>query len=300
MRARKSITAKIFMVVSSIGTLFVLTEIILQSIGRSICFTIGCKLAAQTVRFGEISILAIGMLMFASLAVLSALSLRFQQPIYGRLINILITASLACEGFFMGYLSFRLYAVCSFCVIVFCFLMVLGILRLVAGEYEVTAGFVALAAIFILLYLVLPVGTTAQLPENERLLLFYSRDCKYCDETKAQLQKEGVPVKYLEAHAYGGLLNGLGIDTVPTLVVNDRDQKALFVGQDAIKRYLAACSEANQRVRRQNEKAGTAAHPLPTASGELKFDVFNHQDVISRSGDTVLGGGSCKQDEICK
>jgi hypothetical protein len=302
MNARKLILGKIFMVVSSIGALFVLAEIIMQSIGKSICLTTGCRLAAQTVRFGEISILATGFLMFASLAALSAVSLRFTNPIYERLINILVITSLACEGFFMGYLTFRLYAVCVFCVIVFGFLITLGTLRLIAREYEVIAGFAVLAAVFTLFYLVQPVGITATLPENGRFFLFYSKDCKYCDETKTQLEKEKIPVIYLEANAYRGLLKGLGIEHVPTLVVNDRYEKAVFVGQEAIKRYLLACSQSDQSVKRprMNAKPSTADRLKPMNNGELKMDFFTAGTVISRPEDTASGGGLCKQDEICK
>jgi glutaredoxin len=202
----------------------------------------------------------------------------------------------------MGYLTFRLYAVCVFCVIVFGFLITLGTLRLIAREYEVIAGFAALAAVFTLLYLVLPVGITSTLPENGRFLLFYSKDCKYCDETKTQLEKEKIPVIYLEANAYRGFLKGLGIEHVPTLVVNDRYEKAVFVGQEAIKRYLLACSRAqhSETRPRETEKAGTADSLMQINNDALKWDIFTHGDVMSHPDDTASNGGRCKQEEICK
>lgn len=291
MEKLKALTNKIFLAVSSIGVLFVLTEIIMQSLGKSICFTEGCKIAAQAVRFGEISILLLGLLMFLSLAVLAAINLRHKSDVIERLINFILVVALACEGFFMGYLAFRLYTVCIFCVIVFGFLVTLGVLRLLAKQHEVLAGFAALAAIFTLLYLVLPAGGMMKaLPENERLILFYSKDCKYCAAVIAELDAKKITAKHLDIAEYGALLKSMGIEYVPTLFVNEPNQKVFFTGQDAITRYLQACSSQKKAVKKNGS----------SKKDDLKLELYNQQGLLPIPGSSPTGTGMCKEEEICK
>jgi hypothetical protein len=302
MQDRKQIYGKLFLGLSLIGAFFVLTEIVMQSLGKSLCFTGGCKIVAQTVRFGESSLLFLGLLMFFSLAILTALSLPHVRPALERLVNLIIVVSLACEGFFMGYLAFRLHTVCIFCVIVFGLLVALGVLRLLSKQHEVIAGFAALAAIFSLLYLVLPVGPTTNLPENERLILFYSKDCKYCSEVMAELERNKITAKHVEVGAYAGLLNSIGIEGVPTLLVSDPNQKVFFVGEEAIRRYMRVCSETTNAAGKTalKRKPGKASKSSTSSGAELKLDLFTQQGILTGPGKTTPGNGLCKEDEICK
>jgi uncharacterized membrane protein len=302
MQERKPIYDKIFLAVSSIGMLFVLTEIIMQSLGKSLCFTGGCKVVAQTVRFGESSILLIGLLLFISLALFTALSLVRLRPAFERLINFILIVALACEGFFMGYLAFRLGSFCIFCVIVFSLLVTLGILRLLSRHHEVVAGFGACAAIFSLLYLVLPVGVTINMPERERLVLFYSTDCKYCAEVMAELERNNIVAKHVKVGAYAGLLKSIGIEGVPTLLVNEPNQKVFITGEEAIRRYMRVCSEAkNPAVKSEKKKKSGKIRSQSTAIGtDLNFDLFTQQSILTGPVNTASSAGVCKEEEICK
>ena len=302
MQTQNRIFDKAFLGVSSLGMLFVLSEIIMQMLGKTICFTEGCKIVAQLVRYGDISILVLGMLMFSSLAILAKMSLTRSTPMLERSINFLVVVSLACEGFFMGYLAFRVETVCIFCVIVFSLLVTLGILRLFSRHHEVFAGFAALVAIFSLLYLVLPVGVTMKLPENERLILFYSKECKYCAEIKAELDAKKITAVQLDAGKYAGLLNSLNIEGVPTLLVNEQSQKLIFVGRDSIKRYLQACTTEQGAAikvspRKQPQKTGTAAK---TGNKTLPIDIFTQPSILTLPSGTAPATGLCKEEEICK
>ena len=182
MQNRKQIAEKLFLGASSVAAVFVLTEIVMKFFGTSICVTDGCKMTAQAARFGDVSIFLIGFTTFCSIAALTVWNRNIRKPEIERLINLILIVALAGEGFFMGYLAFRIHAVCLFCVTVFGFMMTLGILRMLSGERDVLAGFAALAAVFIIQYLVLPAGIPVNLPAHERLILFYSKDCKHCAE----------------------------------------------------------------------------------------------------------------------
>lgn len=303
LRERNQKIGKLFLSLSLLATIFVTVEIIMQSLGSSICFTEGCKLTAQYARYGERSILLIGLATFVSLAGLSFFDRVYQAAWPGRFINLILIVALACEGFFMGYLAFRVHTLCVFCVIVFGLIVTLGFLRLLAGGTEVAAGFAALAAVFGMLYLVLPAGVNADLPANERLVLFYSKDCKHCSEIMQEIAESKLSVSHREVNGYAGLLKSMGVEHVPTLLVNDPYQKVLLTGKDSIRRYLNACAQA-EAVAAGPAQGKTPAGKLParpkTTGSAPIIDFFNQQGIVPPINGPAPEEGMCKEAEICK
>ena len=163
MQDLQTLVDKPFLIVSIVGTLFVLTEMVLRYFRKSICSTIGCKLVASYARFGDISILLIGFLIFSLLIALTIMSSYFNKTAFGEYINLILIASLACEGYFAGFQAFRIHRPCIFCLTVFGFIVALGLLRLLQGEREIITGFAAMAGVFSLCYLILPVESTVQI-----------------------------------------------------------------------------------------------------------------------------------------
>lgn len=302
LRERNQKIGKLFLSLSLLATIFVTAEMIMRSMGSSICFTEGCKLTAQYARYGEISILLIGLVTFASLAGLALFDRVYQAAWPGRFINLILIVALACEGFFMGYLAFRVHTLCVFCVIIFGLIVTLGCLRLLAGGTEVAAGFAALAAVFSMLYLVLPAGVNADFPANERLVLFYSQDCKHCSEIMKEIEESKLTVAHREVNGYAGLLKSMGVEHVPTLLVNDPYQKVLLTGKDAIRRYLNACAQAESAAAEpvQGKPTGKmSARPKASASVPV-IDFFNQQGIVPPIGEPAPEEGMCKESEICK
>jgi hypothetical protein len=301
MQDRKQVYKKIFLAVSALAAIFVLTEIVMQFFGKSICQTEGCKVVAQHVRYGDISILLIGLVTFSFLALLSFLDLYSNKKIAGTFINLVMIVSLACEGFFTGYQAFSLHTPCLFCLIIFSVMVVLGIIRLLAGEREVIAGFISLAAVFSMLYLVPPAVSTANLPNNERFILFYSKDCIHCAEVIKSLQEKKIEVKHLEVTPYSGFLKSMGIDTVPTLQVIAQNQKLFISGKDAILRYLLACTPAMETGvnKGKTSRAGGSADVFHQGS-DATTDIFNQPSLLMDSNLSADEAGVCKQDEVCK
>jgi uncharacterized membrane protein len=136
---------------------------VLRYFRKSICSTVGCKLVASYARFGDISILLIGFLIFSLLIALTIMSPYFNKTAFGEYINLILIASLACEGYFTGFQAFRIHRPCIFCLTVFGFIVTLGLLRLLQGEREIITGFAAMAGVFSLCYLILPVESTVQI-----------------------------------------------------------------------------------------------------------------------------------------
>ncbi len=290
----------IFLIVSGLASLFVLTELVMKSFGKSLCVTEGCKMTAQSARFGDVSIFLVGLATFLSFASLTLLNRRIRKPVIERLINLILVVALAGEGFFMGYLAFRIHTLCLFCVTIFCFMVALGIARLLSGEKDILAGFAALFAIFIIQYLVLPAGVPVTLPVNERLILFYSKDCKHCTEVIQELDEKKISVAHLPVNEYVGFLKNMGIENVPTLMVNDPYQKIFLTGKDAITRYLLACT-ASKAVGDKSRKKATPKQNGPVArDAGTTIDVFSQPDLLSAPATSAAGEGMCKEDEICK
>jgi uncharacterized membrane protein len=301
MHNRKPIFENLFLAVSSLAALFVLTEIIMQSFGKTICFSEGCKMTAQYTRFGDMSILLIGLTAFLSLAVLSFLTrYYYSESVAGRFLNLVLVVALTAEGFFMGYLAFRIQTVCVFCLIVFGCMVTLGILRILAGQWEVIAGFATLAVVFSLLYLVLPAGVPVTLPA-ERLILFYSKDCKHCSDVIAELEQRQIAAARLQVNGYAGFLKNMGIENIPTLLVNDPFQKIFLTGKDSIIRFLGTCTPDGRPARNVPQKAKSRTKaPTPTVQGSTTIDIFSQPGLLTTPSPTTSAEGMCREDAICK
>jgi uncharacterized membrane protein len=288
------------LIVSVLATVFVQTELIMKSFGKSICITEGCKMTAQSARFGDVSIFLIGLATFLSLLALTILNRRTQKPVIDRLINLVLVTALAGEGFFMGYLAFRIHTLCLFCVTIFCFMAALGITRLLSGEKDIIAGFAALAAVFIIQYLVLPAGVPVNLPANERLILFYSKDCKHCSEVMQELDDKKISVAHLPVNEYVGFLKNLGIENIPTLLVNDPYQKIFLTGKDAISRYLLACTASKAEPKTvKTTKALKKGKPAAASTGAT-IDIFSQPGLLTGPTPSAADSDMCREDEMCK
>lgn len=300
MQKHKQAYSTVFLIVSSLASLFVLTEVVMNSFGKSICVTEGCKMTAQSARFGDISIYLMGLATFLLLAGLSFLSRSGRKPGIERVINLILVVALAGEGFFMGYLAFRIHTLCVFCVTIFGFMVILGTLRLLSGEKDLIAGFATLAVVFIVQYLVLPAGIPVNLPVNERLILFYSKDCKHCAEVIRELDEKKITVAHVPVNEYVVFLKNMGIENVPTLMVNDPYQKIFLTGKEAIDRYLLACATSTASGNRAQQKARVKkTAPLSSGSGAT-IDVFNQPGFLTAPTPSTADDGMCKENEICK
>ena len=236
----KHISKTCFFILSVLGAFYLLVEAGLQVFGRSVCVSEGCGLVAQLTRFGDLSIVLIGLIVLAFLALLSGLNLRRTSGLIDTAINLALIAALAAEGFFIGYQIFWLPEVCLLCLSVFGVFFILGILRLLSGYQGVAVGFVAFAGVLCFVGLVLPPRGTA-LPSDKKMVLFYSEECKHCLEIKEEIVKNKLDIRQVLVREYTATLRNLGIDSVPTLLVNGRSEKLILIGKEAIHRYLAAC-----------------------------------------------------------
>ena len=108
-------------------------------------------------------------------------------------------------------------------------------------------------------------------------------------------------MKHLDVTEYSAFLKSMGIDTVPTLMVNAPTQKLFITGKDAILRYLVSCEppqETKPKDRKKTKKDASSAVPAP-GSGTAG-DIFILQPLVTAPGVSAEKEGVCKQDEVCK
>jgi glutaredoxin len=212
-----------------------------------------------------------------------------------------LVVSLASEGFFTGYQAFRLHTPCVFCLIVFGFIVALGVIRLLQREWVVMMGFGSLAAVFCLFYLVLPVGATNPIPGDKELVLFYGKDCKYCAEVLKVLDEKNIPVEHVLVNEYAAMLKNMGIEHVPTLYVNYKNEKVFVTGKDAILSYLQCSDQKSAKApARKGSKKGPAS---PKEAGTVTPFELNGQGSQNLPFQIVVPpaeGGACRSDENCK
>jgi hypothetical protein len=291
----KDLFTRLLLIASALSTLYLLVEVVLQSFGTSICATEGCKVVSQYVRFGDLAMVLMGFGTLALITILAVLEMRAAGERHEKIINFLIIVSLAGEGFFVGYQLFRLHAVCVFCLSVFGIFVVLGILRILAGHRDVLAGFGALLAVLSLFYLVLPAGGTT-LPHDQKYILFYSADCKHCAEIRKQLEENKIEVRHVEVKEYASLLKNLGIEHVPTLMVNGPAEKIFLTGADAIRRYFFPPSVPGPA---KKGKLDAGARKNSTVQPAGSFDLFAPSTTKTPVFNPLPDDGLCKENTKC-
>jgi uncharacterized membrane protein len=293
------LSSLVFLIVGVLSSLYFLLEAVLQSFGKSICPTEGCKVVSQYTRFGDLTMVLLGLGTVAVISVLAARGMRSVSETRDRTINFLLVVSLAGEGFFVGYQLFRLDAICIFCLSVLGIFVVLGILRVLAGHREVLAGFGALAAVLTLFYLILPTGGTA-LPLDQKYILFYSPDCKHCAEIRKELEENKIEVRHVNVKEYAPLLKNLGIEHVPTLLVNGKYEKYFLTGIDAIKNHLF-CKPAPAPARRPGKKTHAAVDEKKETAGAPagQLNLFTPSATPNSIFNPLPDEGLCKEEIKC-
>jgi uncharacterized membrane protein len=224
-----------------IGLILVAAELAFQFFNASICTTEGCRVAIRQTRYGSISILLPGIAIFLVLALLTKKD-SSQYKIYrDKAVSMLLIAALSAEGFLVGYQVFRLQAFCAFCIVVFGIFIMLALLWFLEGNREVVSGFAGFFAVFIFLYLIMPVPQAHLSTKNignSMLTLFYDESCKSCENIDALCKECDIQVNKIEAGENAEFLNFMDITQLPVLVVNRGEEKKIMIGESRITEYL--------------------------------------------------------------
>lgn len=297
---KKPVYPRLFLAFSITGALYLAAEAVLLSFGTSICATEGCKVVAQYARFGDRSFVLAGLAVLVFLSVLSWREMRGSDNVHRRLMNILLVAALAVEGFLVAYQLLWLSVVCLFCISVFGIFAALGALRVAGGHREVLAGFGAFALVALLFAVILPAGGP-RLPGEAKIILFYSTACKHCAEIRKEIDATGIEVEHVLISEYAATLKALGIEEVPTLLVNGPYEKVFLTGTAAIRNYVASCrtEKGAGRSRPASPSTATSSAGKAVVRPADPFELFPPPGDPGSILNPLPDDGLCKEEQKC-
>lgn len=194
------IQKKITLFFSAFATLGTATQFSLQMLNKpTICFNEGCSIVETYTAIPPSSFNLFGMLFFAILFWTAYLS-RENNDFWSKMHNILLLAGLAAEGVLVGFQHFILHTYCTYCLIVFSFIVFLNLLR---GARHFTTGVAIFAAVLIGFFsLSFPTGAATEKldlkkgaigsqvtdPNEAQLTFFFSSTCMHCKEIMENLE----------------------------------------------------------------------------------------------------------------
>jgi len=225
---------------------------------HTICYTEGCKLAAQSLRF-KYSFNLIGAVVFTALILLNLFKCR-------RVMHILIAASISSEGFLIAYQRLILPETCHLCMAIAAVFFGITLLKLIAADEKtgLISGVAGLVSIVTLSFFMHP--SQACVPSGERLILFYSNECPHCHQLINECKRCRIKVETVPVKQYSTILRVLGIKDIPVLLVNDDREKRIVVGKKNIEQYLKILNQPAPFLHPVTEFTTSQAHAEDTCS----------------------------------
>ncbi len=217
----------------TLGVVLTLLELVLKLFNSRLCSTQGCILISQSVRYTDNIIVLGGLFVFTAILVLNLGKIRNSSLILDQLLSV----SLSAEGVFIGYQLFRMKHICLFCISIFSIFVLLALIRLSKKGFSVIWGFVSFGTILFLFYILKPV-TSYIPPLNKPLVLIYKQSCPHCEKVISQAKKQKINICTIKADSCESLLKSLNINEVPLLIINNKNEKKIIVGERNILQYF--------------------------------------------------------------
>jgi len=240
--------------------------------GEALCLNEGCGIVEQLTTIPSLFFNLLGLVYF--LAVFFFCRWCRPAPAFDWL-RLLLLVGLTAEGVLVGYQVFVAQTLCSYCLVIFSFIVLLNILY---GRYQLLMGgalFLAVLASFALLNFgpalltlqnqSLASGTFAVkrcVEPAKKLYFFFSAECPHCQSVLKALENcnscefhfnpidriQSLAIPELEySSAYNPALNRLilallQIQTIPVLLVQHQDGLNFIKGEQSIIRFISqAC-----------------------------------------------------------
>ncbi|MGW8192908.1 MAG: hypothetical protein ACWGOX_01460 [Desulforhopalus sp.] len=248
----------------------------ISSGGKTLCFNDGCDIVDSMTLFSPMVFNVAGLLFFQSLFWLLILG-RNGAEYWHKLARLLLLAGLAAEAVLIFFQYSIAGVFCSYCLVIFSFILLLNIL---CGLRQILRGAVLFGAVSIACFSLrfsdgkapaegaLDAGTMAKVEgsrEGVQLYLFFSATCGHCEEVIESLSRENIcsvrfnPIEPVEKFSFAGaeylveydpqinfnFMKSLSIAEVPVLVVRENQQILVLKGGQRIAQYLDEnCREA--------------------------------------------------------
>jgi len=238
--------------------------------GSSICPNAGCKVVESLTSISPLYLNILGFIFFQ--VVFWLLGNLKSKPGNGRyLVDLTLLGGLAFEAALLGYQLFVAHSLCSYCLLILVFVIILNILY---GARQIAVGAAIFAAVVISFSIMalFPASASSQkyslknasygikscASPNKEIYLIFSSDCPHCQQVIESLNNCNScdlylnPIDNISSLNIVGLeknksfspgvnrliLEIFGIDSVPVLVVKDEESYRFIKGENQILNFI--------------------------------------------------------------
>jgi uncharacterized membrane protein len=259
---------RIVALVASILTAFQAASSLIT--GSSICPDAGCKTVESLTAISPLYLNVLGFIFFQVVFWLLYF-LRSRTDFNRHLMGLLLLSGLAFDSALLGYQLFAAHSLCSYCLLIWLFVMSLNILY---GGRQTVAGFAISSAVIISfsVMVLFPAGAGSNgyslkhaayglkscASPTKEIYLIFSSDCPHCQKVIDTLNNCNScdlylnPISPISVLNLDGLelnkgfsprinrhiLSVLGIDRIPVLVVKDEESYRFIRGENRILNFI--------------------------------------------------------------
>ena len=270
---------------------YISTETYLKLQHTSLCGEVGCKLAGELLNFDAIYLNYAGIAGVLMLMVFGLLSLK--SRVYELLFFIGLYGAIAFEATIISYQFVANPEPCIFCLGVISSLLLIA---LVSQPRHFGITLATVTAIFIGMH-TLGVSKNKNFMVKNGTYLIHSETCPHCKKVKAYLAQHHIaytPISTKEASARN-FLKFAGITSIPVLILKERLERKLIVGDKKIITYFEA-----QNKPKANKETTPAAPPsqsthLDFGTTALSSDFLNAGAEDEGCAITITETPSCEE-----
>ncbi len=219
----------LFNLISTIGLILAISELVLKFLHSSLCNSVGCILAESSLIIPDKILILLGIITFFVLIILSFLDKE-------NLIDAILTVVFSLEGLLVGYQVFRLDNICYFCISIFAIFVLLSFTRILQRRWLVLTGFASFVSVF-LLFSVLKPMTKSILPKSDTILI-YKASCPHCEKVERFIKARGLKIKEVNVSKCIDFLRTINITTIPALIIRNKNKIEILIGDNNIIGYL--------------------------------------------------------------
>jgi len=243
------------------------TETYLKLQHTSLCGEVGCKLAGELLNFDALYLNYFGLAGVFILMILGFLSLK--NKFYESLFFVGLYGAITFEATILSYQFVANPEPCIFCLGIFSSLLLIALLSNIK-HFAITLATVL--AIFVGLN-TLAVSKNKTFITQQGNYLIQSETCPHCKKVKAYLAEHDIaytPISTKEASARN-FLKFAGVTSIPVLIINEKLQRTLIVGDKKIIAHFEA-KKASKEVFEESTQVPTQSSSVDLTTGALTAD----------------------------
>ncbi len=297
--------------------LTIIQAYLLYSTGNGICFNDGCEIVEKLTTIPALYFNLVGAAFFGFVFFCSLISCINDSDNSEKYTCLLLSAALAAEAVLIFFQWSVARTFCSYCLIIFSFVLLLNLL---SGWEQIVRGLLIFCAVLIASFSLqfdaggagkaLPFGTIAQYKEegnSKNLLLIFSGSCPHCEKVIDFLQEETTcnvafnPVEKLDhfnfedaiikkdydPRATIGFMRSIGMNGVPILIAPGEDAELLILnGTNEIIPYLRRQCRTSQLLIPELQEKGMSV----ISNKNLKFQI---PSLSTKKEDVCISGDNC-------